>query len=155
MQKAIRFMYVVEATIKLIADLGQEPHIRVSANKVIANAPATRIPVSVPHSHVSGGTILLKLTANSIRNYQIDLEEGYISFDATFRGVGHHIIIPVENIAYITNTLDGSDRIRLQHKHTDWNKLEKWGHDVETVIVPIEPKAVAPAPARSHLSVVK
>ena len=75
--------YLINALVDWIVDNHCTPYIVVSAEVD---------GVEVPHEHVSEGKIVLNISANSIRNF--DITDEVMTFDSRFGGVPLRVVVP-------------------------------------------------------------
>jgi len=75
--------YLIRALYEWIVDNGLTPHLLVDA---------TRPGVEVPQAYVDDGRIVLNIAPLAVHGLALGNER--IEFDARFRGVPHHVVVP-------------------------------------------------------------
>ncbi len=75
--------YLIRALYEWIVDNGLTPHLLVDA---------TRPGVEVPQAYVEDGRIVLNIGPVAVHGLALGNER--IEFDARFRGVPHHVVVP-------------------------------------------------------------
>jgi len=79
--------YLLRAIYDWITDNDLTPYVLIDA---------TRDGVKVPPQVVKNGQVVLNLAMRAVAN--LDLGNDWISFQARFSGVSHHIVIPVQAV---------------------------------------------------------
>jgi stringent starvation protein B len=87
--------YSVEAMLSAVIDMGFTPLMQINTNRSI------RI-CTLPEQLVdANGSITLNVSANAVRGFGIDKEQGYLTFDATFNRRHVTVLVPCEAIVAI------------------------------------------------------
>ena len=87
--------YSFEAMLNAIIDMGYTPFIQVNVHRSSRD-------FILPNELVDGnGIINFNIAAKAVRNYELDKEKGYLSFDATFNRKHSGVLIPCESITAI------------------------------------------------------
>ena len=88
-------VYMVNALLQVVVDLGYTPIVQV-------NAAATKRNMTLPDGILNEHNIVnLNLSGNAIKDFHIEKEKGYISFGATFNGKHQDVCLPGESIIAI------------------------------------------------------
>lgn len=82
--------YLIKALIDWIVDNNCTPYIAVAADVE---------GVQVPPDYVDGGKIVLNISANSIRNFEIVDE--IMSFDSRFSGSSFRVVVPTGSVVAV------------------------------------------------------
>lgn len=96
MKNACINAYTVEMWVNMICEMGETPFATVDVAE-------TERPIDVPLDFVQNNKIVLNLAPGAVRSFNIDKENGYLTFGARFNKVHQDVSVPCEAIVKINS----------------------------------------------------